>query len=197
MSLFRDTQALVKCISTINPKWKLQPNFNTFQPNVTGVVRSLFDVPLGLDFRDRIGRVVNVKGLRLLIFTGDNLSAVPSTMRFTILIDKNLNGTVPAYSDIFTSYGTPTLINSLQHWKDRFTPLKDYFRVYGPSAANYIASPYAEYIDEWIPLDFKTVFGSTSIPLTNGIIIAHAGSLPTSASNPDLTWFAEVYYEDE
>lgn len=197
MSLFRDSQALCKYIPTIHPKWKMVPSFFSVQPNSTGVVASLYNISLGTGNDQRIGRVTQVKGLHIVVFTGDNLTALPTTMRFSFFIDKNPNQSTPVYNDVFTAYGTPTPLNSLQHWKDRFIPLKDYYRVYGPSKTNFNSSPYAEYVDEWIPLDFEAVFGSSNIPATNNIILTYSGSTPIDPNNPDLAVFTEIYYTDE
>lgn len=197
MTDIHDPQSLPKNWHKIDRTWKVTPAFSNVPPDSTGTTYGITNISLGTDFRDRVGRVVRLRAVHVVIFMGDNLQTSPSAYRCTLLLDKHPNGSSPPYTDVFTAYGTPTFMNSIQYWKDRFLPLRDWFRAFGPTKTNFNTSPYCEYVEDWIDLDITTTYGSTVYPITNALIIALAGSNPASILNPDCTVFSEVFFTDE
>ncbi len=111
--------------SVVNSELKLHDTSLALQPSSTGAVASLSNISQGLEFSDRMGRSIRLKSVQLGGQIGMSSSAVRTTARVIIFIDKAYTGTPPTPVELMQSDDVTSLRNGNPHFLKRFRVLND------------------------------------------------------------------------
>jgi len=185
-------------------KWpKVQDTTVSQSISATGSVYCLNLVGNGVEYFQRIGRIINIRALRLRFSIQPTAAATPmldQRFRVCLVLDKQPNGgSLPVVADMLQQVSAISAERyDLRH---RFVFLKDWFYQLGrtDSTATQAVSSSASYVSEdiYLKLNLNTVYGSTSAVLApeSGalILFAISSSIPDSAA---ISFNSRIYFTD-
>lgn len=186
--LYKDVMTLKNAINVEFKSYDIEVTSTSITPTAA---RYCLNAPaVGDDYDSRDGRQVRFKSIQLTGFIGwQSAAATAQQFRYILMIDKQPNDSLPAFTEAFTSENTYSLKN-LDN-KKRFAILKD--------KRITLSDQYPVHnIKFYKKLDMITMYDSTAAGIasvnTNSLllfIISNAG-----ANSPQITWQSRVRYID-
>jgi len=183
---------------------KVQDIGNTYANTTTGGVTLLNNIIIGADYNNRIGRVIEMKAMRLR-FRCHPVGTVSDyqNLRVLLVYDFQTNGGTPTILDILQS--SSTLSNENYLTRTRFLIFKDWlfhqprYDIQNPLVAGQACFQDSSFItiDEYIPLNLKTVYSSSAgtAITTGGLFLVTLGTSPVFGTVVAFT--NRIYYNDD
>lgn len=162
------TKSLTAKVNNILKSQELKWYDTSVASATAGQVTPLNTIPQGDDAVARDGRKIVMKSCWIRVTALGNSGAGSICPRVALVYDKNPNGLLPVFSDIFTSAGSVAFANLNN--KERFQILYDNTAgLNDPCADVHIearsTSPFdllAQYhVNKYVPMNHTTIFGST------------------------------------
>lgn len=150
-------------------------------PN-SGAVVCINAVPTGTSVSNFLGNQVSIKSVGYRVELDLGTTPVPTSGRVLLIYDKQPNGTLAAWTDIFTSaqylaYGNPNT-------RERFVILRN---------DQFSLSPQGDqtlFYDRYVKVNMTTTYASGSpgtVPQTGAILLAYISDQPTAANQPRIS----------
>lgn len=166
---------------------------NAFTLNSTPAFQVMNLIRAGSSYFNRIGRKIHMKSFHMSgnIYLAGNATQQVEFIRISLVYDKQANGALPAFTDIFqdtdqagtNSSGVQSNLNLNN--RDRFVLLRDMKLLCGTNPAGQVAGIPATWVDskgcvtgvfnEFVKLNLETQYGADSAPAVIGDI--RSGSL--------------------
>lgn len=150
----------------------------------TGSVTLLNGVAQGTDFTNRVGRKFNTKSILIrMVITSGSTATANHIARWMIVYDKQVNGSLPAVTDILTSasISAPNNLNN----RDRFVVILDKQHNIGATGANDNAKVFMK---KYRRCHLETTNGGTAATIgsiqTGGLYFVAVGSAAAGTTAP-------------
>lgn len=173
---------------------------NLAQVNQSGSITSIFNPIPGSDMINRIGRRVNVKSIQIrgvmffenAVNLATTVSSVAQCATWALVFDKQPNGALPGYTDIFNNANAP-LSNLNLNNRDRFRILKRKVYTFDPfvtTATDLFFQKTTQKFECFTKLNLETTFnagatGTITDINTGAFLLVFMGSA-AAGTNTDL-----------
>lgn len=174
--------------SVVNVEKKFIDNSVTAAVSNTAQITLINGVATGTDNTERTGDSIKMSGIRLNGYYTLNASATNDLIRVAIIMDRQVNGSAPSYTDIYESTGG-VVAQRNKNTVDRFVVLKDY-QLQLSTAGDTIKK-----IDCYIKLasggkDVHTKYNGNTNGIasvyTNAVYLVVLGTQPTNTSTQSI-----------
>ncbi len=179
------------------PETKIIAVSSTMSSDTTGNIALLNGIQRGLDYHERLGRVIHMKSVTLKLFNYATAgTGVDQFQRVLVVLDKQSNGTALAIADVLTSAAVTSFDNL--NYRERFVILHDstiHCNATGEAGSQ-------RFRKLTIGLGREVVFnsgnaGSVADIATNSLYLISIGSIAPGATAGSLQYATRVLFTDE